>query len=99
VSHPLLIEALALSQQALQASEGADLGIVASLDERRLQLLKSFRLEVKQVELDDRSLLQRIAELNDRSLGLLEHRRRGKGREMDTAAVGRRAVTAYSHTR
>jgi hypothetical protein len=30
---------------------------------------------------------------------LLEHQKRGKGRDMDVAAVGRRAVAAYSNTR
>ena len=46
-----------------------------------------------------RDLLQQIAELNDRTIGLVEHHRRGKGREMDMAAVGRRAVAAYSTIR
>jgi predicted MarR family transcription regulator len=37
--------------------------------------------------------------MNDRTIGLVEHQRRGKGREMDMAAAGRRAVAAYSGVR
>jgi hypothetical protein len=46
----------------------------------------------------DRSVLREIAALNDQALGLLEHRRRAKGRDMDMLAVGRRALRAYSST-
>jgi hypothetical protein len=34
--------------------------------------------------------------LNDRAIGLMEHQLRGKSRALDMAAVGRRAVAAYS---
>jgi len=44
-------------------------------------------------------LLREISQLNDRSIGSMEHRLRSKGRAMDMAAVGRRAVAAYSNTR
>jgi len=47
----------------------------------------------------DQALLQQIAEANARAIGLLEHQRRSKGRDLDMAAVGRRAVAAYSGTR
>jgi hypothetical protein len=43
--------------------------------------------------------LQEIALLNDQSIGYLEHHRRIKGRQLDVAAVGRRAVHAYAYTR
>jgi len=48
---------------------------------------------------DEHLLLQKIIELNDRAIGFLEHRRRIKAREIDTAALGRRATVAYSATR
>jgi len=44
-------------------------------------------------------MLREIAQLNDRALGLLEHRKRAMGRDMDMLAVGRRAVRAYATTR
>jgi hypothetical protein len=94
-----LARALTLSQEMLAAAEQADLRSLESLDAERLDLLKSFRLETRQVNADDRALLQQISEMNDRTIGLLEHQRRSKGRDMDMAAVGRRAVAAYSSMR
>jgi hypothetical protein len=81
------------------AAESADLRSLERLDAERLQLLKSFRLEVRHANAAERGLLQEISQLNDRTIGLLEHQKRGKGRDMDVAAVGRRAVAAYSNTR
>jgi hypothetical protein len=83
----------------LAAAEQANLQTLESLDAERLELLKSFRLEVKQVNAADRALLEQISQINDRAIGLLEHQRRSKGRDMDMAAVGRRAVAAYSGIR
>jgi hypothetical protein len=94
-----LTRALALSREMLEAAETSNMQSVRLLDAERLLLLKSFRLENKHVDGGNRSLLQQIALLNDRTIGLLEHLRRGKGREMDIAAVGRRAVAAYSGMR
>jgi hypothetical protein len=94
-----LARALALSHEVLAAAEEANLQVLALLDAERLRLLKSFRLEVQQCQAGDRAVLQQIGRLNDRTIGLLEHRRRSKGREMDVAAVGRRAVAAYSSVR
>ena len=66
------------------------LGAESSLDEVRVhEALKD----------ESPALLQQIAQLNDRAIGLLEHQRRGKGRDLDMAAVGRRAVAAYSSIR
>jgi hypothetical protein len=90
---------LALSQDMLAAEEHGKLDSLGSLDAERLELLKSFRLEAKQVDAGNRTLLQQITRLNDQTIGLLEHQRRGKGREIDMAAVGRRAVAAYSAVR
>jgi hypothetical protein len=98
-SHPKLDRALALSNEMLVAAESANFSALALLDAERLQLLKSFRLEARHVDAADRAMLQQISRLNDRALGLVEHLRRSKGRELDMAVVGRRAVAAYSGIR
>jgi hypothetical protein len=64
-----------------------------------MELLKSFRNAVKQVSAADQAVLSQINATNERAIGLLEHRRRSKGRDLDMAAVGRRAVAAYADTR
>jgi hypothetical protein len=94
-----LARALTISQEMLAAAERANLQFLELLDAERLDLLKSFRLEARQVNAADRALLQQISETNDRTIGMLEHQRRSKGRDMDMAAVGRRAVAAYSSIR
>ncbi len=94
-----LARALALSHELFAAAEQADLQSLELLDAERLELLKSFRLEGPRVNAADRAVLQQITQLNDRTIGLLEHHRRAKGRDMDLAAVGRRAVAAYSSNR
>jgi hypothetical protein len=94
-----LIRALALSNDMLSAADKGDLQALAALDLERMELLQSFRNSTKQVAAADQALLQQIAEVNARTIGLLEHQRRSKGRDLDMAAVGRRAVAAYSDTR
>ena len=94
-----LARALALSHEMLASAEGANLQSLERLDAERLELLKSFRLETRQVGAAERALLQQISQINDRTIGMLEHQRRAKGRDMDMAAVGRKAVAAYSSTR
>ena len=98
-ANPDLVRALALSQDMLSAAEKADLPFLASLDRERMELLKSFRSGTKQVSAADQALLAQINAANDRAIGLLEHQRRGKGRDLDMAAVGRRAVAAYADNR
>jgi hypothetical protein len=93
-----LQRALEISRELAAVAEGGDLPLAVSLDAERLQLLKSIRAALQPLDEQDRSVLREIAALNDRSLGLLEHRRRAKGRDMDMLAVGRRAVRAYSST-
>jgi len=44
-------------------------------------------------------VLEEISELNDRAIGLMEQHRLTTERALDMAAVGRRAVAAYSTTR
>ena len=97
--NPEVARALALSEEILSAAESGDLKSLESLDRQRLELLKSFRNATRQVAATDQALLQQIAQLNDRAIGLLEHQRRSKGRDLDMAAVGRRAVAAYSSIR
>ncbi len=103
-NHPALARAVQLSQELLAAADGGKDESLARLDAERLQLLQSFRRETSSVSAGsvsagDRALLEQISRLNDQAIGLLEHRQRSVGRDMDMAAVGRRAVAAYSITR
>jgi hypothetical protein len=94
-----LRRALDLSRALLEAATLGESIAVTSIDAERLQLLKSARRGAKVLDATQRTLLQEIAILNDKSIGLLEHYRRIKAREMEMAAVGRRAVRAYGSTR
>jgi hypothetical protein len=94
-----LARALTLSHEMLSAAERGDLQSLRSLDHERMELLKSFRNGTKRVSAADQAVLQQINEINDRAIGLVEHQRRSKGRDLDMAAVGRRAVAAYSDNR
>lgn len=94
-----LARALAISHEMLEAADQGNMQVLVSLDLERMDLLKFFRNSTAQPSASDRGLLQQIAQLNDRTLGLVEHQRRGKGRDLDMAAVGRRAVAAYSSNR
>lgn len=98
-THADLERALTLSRELAAAADRGNLAALAHLDAERLRLLKSFRAGNAGVDGRSRFLLQAIAQLNDQTIGLVEHHRRIKGREMDLAAVGRRAVFAYSTTR
>jgi len=94
-----LERALALSHQLIAAADQSNLQELVRLDAERLRLLQSVRLERDNLSAGDRMVLRQVSELNDRAIGLMEHQRRIKGRAMDIAAVGRRAVAAYSTTR
>jgi hypothetical protein len=94
-----LARALAISHEMLEAADKGNLEVLASLDLERMDLLKFFRSSTTQPTAADRNILAQIAQLNDRAIGLVEHQRRSKGRDMDMAAVGRRAVAAYSSHR
>jgi hypothetical protein len=98
-SGAMLARALQLSRELLDVAEGGDLQAVLGLGAERQQLLQAARSGPAPVGAGEGALLKEIAELNDRAIGFLEHRRRIKAREIDTAAVGRRAVAAYSTTR
>jgi hypothetical protein len=90
--------AVRLSQELVVAADGGNFDALARLDAERMQLLKSFRAENQPIDAAAQALLQTIAQLNERALGLMEHQRRIKEREIDLASIGRRAVTAYSAT-
>jgi hypothetical protein len=90
---------IVLSQQLLAAADQSNLQELADLDAERMRLLQSLRLERDNLSADDRLVLKQVSELNDRAIGLMEHHRRSKERALDMAAVGRRAVAAYSTTR
>lgn len=94
-----LARALAVSNDMLGAAEKGDLQSLASLDRERMELLKSFRKSTTRVSAADQALLSQISATNERAIGLLEHQRRSKGRDLDMAAVGRRAVAAYADNR
>jgi hypothetical protein len=95
----VLRRALDLSKQLAALADGGDVSLAVSLDAERMQLLKSARAALQPMDERSRSVLGEIAALNDRTLGFLEHRRRAKGRDMDMATVGRRAVAAYANVR
>lgn len=95
----LLERAVEVSRQLLAAADRGDSEAVGRLDAERLQLLKSARRGGGPLEACDHVLLQEVALLNDRAIGHLEHHRRIKGRQIDVAVVGRRAVHAYASNR
>ena len=92
----VLDRALQMSRELLDAAHRGDSQAAASLDAERLQLLKFLRRGTEALDEHGRGVLRDIALLNDQSIGHLEHHRRIKGRELDMAAVGRRAVAAYA---
>ena len=94
-----LRRALELSREIKQVADRGDTQAAIRLDVERLELLKSARRGAGAPDADERLMLQEIAQLNDESLGFFEHHRRSKGRQLDMAAVGRRAVAAYATTR
>ena len=94
-----LRRALELSRELKAVADQGDAQAAMRLDAERLELLKFARQGASAPDADERLMLQEIAQLNDESLGLLEHLRRSKGRQLDMVAVGRRALIAYSSTR
>ena len=90
--------AVQLSRELVLAADRGDFEALHRLDAERLKLLKFFREKNRPIDEASGVLLQTIAQLNDRALGIMGHRHRIKAREIDLAAVGRRAVNAYSTT-
>jgi hypothetical protein len=98
-SRVALERALELSRELLAVAELGDVAGAVTLDATRLELLKSAGETLRTTPMNDRELLQEIAQLNDKAIGCLEHHRRRKARDMDMASVGRRALLAYSPLR
>ena len=94
-----LERALELSRAVLAAADRGEGETVLSIDVERLQLLKSARSSATAFDARQRMLIKEIAILNAKSIGALEHQRRLKCREIEQAAVGRRAVKAYASAR
>jgi hypothetical protein len=97
----LLQRALAISRELSQLAEAGDIAMALALDRQRRELLRVARPGRGSHEAlgeRERAMVAEIASLNDRALGALEHRLRIKARELDMAAVGRRAVAAYAAT-
>jgi hypothetical protein len=91
-----LERALALSHQLVAAADQGDVQSLPSLDAERLQLLQSFRSGRPKLDEGEQATIEEISRLNHRALGLIEHHRRIKERQLDTASAGRRAVAAYA---
>jgi hypothetical protein len=87
--------ALRLSEQIAALADGGEVSEAVRLDVERRQLLESAHGALHPLDEHSRSMLRDITALNDRSVGLMEHRLRAKVRDMDMASVGRRAVAAY----
>jgi len=92
----VLESALGLSEQIMALADGGDVIQAVRLDAERRQLLQSARDALNPLDERSRSIVREITALNDRSVGLMEHRLRAKGREMDMARAGRRAIAAYA---
>jgi hypothetical protein len=93
-----LQRAASISRELLKHADDGDVALTQRLDAERLQLLKSVKMSGRRLTAGDWRLLSEIAELNDKALGFLEHRRRRKARDLDMVAAGKRAVRAYSAT-
>jgi hypothetical protein len=93
-----LQRALEISREVARLAESGDVARAVALDAERLELLRSARAGLHPLSDDARSMVSEIATLNNRAVGFLEHRLRGKGRELDMVAVGRRARLAYAAT-
>jgi hypothetical protein len=87
-----------LSRELVAIADSGDVEMTRRLDAERMQLLQSARRLAGGWGSSDRQLLREIAELNDRAIGFMEHRRRLKARDLDLVSVGKRAVRAYSAT-
>lgn len=94
-----LERALELSRIILAAADRGEGDTVSCVDAERLQLLRSARASAMKFDRSQRAMLEQIAMLNHESIGFLERHRDSKGRQMEEAAAGRRAVKAYAHIR
>lgn len=91
-----LERAAEISRELAVLADAGDARLAPRLDAERLGLLRSVRRAAQPLGEIERRLLREIAELNDKALGLMEHRRRLAARDMDMLAAGKRAVRAYA---
>lgn len=94
----LLLRALAISRDISALAQAGDAAATVTLNAERAELLRAVRRARGHLSKDERAIVSEIASLNNSALGVLEHRLRIKARELDMAAVGRRAVAAYAAT-
>jgi hypothetical protein len=94
-----LARALDISREVATLADRGDVQEVARLNAERMQLLKLARSALHPLDQESLAMVREIQALNDRSLGLLEHRFRAKCRDLDMVSAGRRAVRAYGTTR
>ena len=85
-----------LSRELAQIADHGEVDRIPVLDAERRALLESLRLARVPLDEEARRLWQEIAALNDRAIGVLEHRRRALEREVDVAVAGARALRAYA---
>ena len=90
-----LERALDLSREIKALADGGDVRQALQLDAERRALLVSIRPMLEPMAPTEAALLRQIAELNDHSIGRLEHRLRATCRDLDLVSVGRRALRAY----
>jgi hypothetical protein len=93
-----LQRALQVSHELLKLAEQGDMQAFAALGAERLVLLHSVKQGTAHIDANGQHLLQEISKLNDQAMGFMEHRLRAKGRDMEMASAGGRAISAYSAT-
>lgn len=94
-----LRRAVELSHQVAAAADGGNPTFAGDLATQRLEALRMAKSVLQRNQPEAAALVQEIVRLNDQALGAMEHRLRAKARDLDMAAVGRRAVEAYGGTR
>ncbi len=94
--HPSVVRALELSRELVEAAQLGDLSVVVDLDARRAVLLRQYLDGRSSIGPAEASLLQDIAQLNEKCLARIDEQRRDTADRFDQARRGRRAVAAYS---
>lgn len=85
-----------LTRELAQIADHGEVDRIPALDAERRALLESLRLARVPLDEEGTRLWQEIAALNDRAIGVLEHRRRALERDVDVAVAGARALRAYA---
>ncbi len=93
-----LQRACELSRELAAIAVDGSVERTVALDAERRRLLESVRIAGGPADEEGRRLLKDIVDMNDRSIGALEHRLRATVRDMDMAFNGSRALRAYAAT-